>query len=160
MEDEGYIRVSNFSDCFSICIIRGSDFSWPAVQNGRWTGEVFGAPEKEAILFNALGVFDPASAVGGRILARDFHQGKWDKLWQQFEESLAEKTKDFPLIRRLSAEYNDAKYTSTEVIALREECYRVRPKTNDEQATLSLDVLIRCCDQAIESECGLFFASN
>lgn len=160
MEDDGYIRVANFTDCFSICLVRDSDFSLPTVQNGRWTGESFGAPEKEAIFFNALDAFDPAGSVAGRILARDYHQGKWDELQRQFDESLAEKTKDFPLIRRLSEEYNDAEYTHTEVTALRKECYCIRSKTNNDQAKLALDILIRSCDQTIESECGLFFVSD
>ncbi len=116
--------------------------------------------DKEALFFQALKVFNPAAAVGGRLSASDCQKGKWEDLWDQFERSLKQSTVALPMLRRLKEEYEDANYGPEEASRLREECLTVRLGTDDMSALSSLDKLIRACDEALKERSGLYFASD
>jgi hypothetical protein len=161
MDDEGYIYVSNFSDRLSICVTPKPDP--PGAQDHqplRWLGLIFDSQDKEAIFFQALEVFNPAAAVGGKIRAEDHRQGKWEEPMARSEQSLEEATVRYPMLRRFREEYEGVVFSSLEVGALREECLVVRSTANGLKASSSLDKLIRACDEALKERSGLSFASD
>lgn len=106
MHEEEYIQVDNFSDSLSICVTPDSSFR-DSQQHplSRWLGQTCDARDKEALFFQALEVFNPAAAVGGRIPAEGFRRGKWDDLMGQFERSVEQATANLPMLRRLKEEY-------------------------------------------------------
>src|SRR6516225_7425833 len=116
----------------------------------RWLGLIFDSGDKEALFFRALKVFNPAAAVGGRIAAEDFRQGKWDNLMAQFERSAEQVTTNLPMLRRFKEEYEGAFFSPDEIGVLREECQKVRSCTNDLQAISALEKLIQACNEALK----------
>lgn len=161
MHEEEYIYVSNFSDSLSICVTPDASFRGSQEHpSSRWLGLTFDSRDKEALFFQALKVFNPAAAVGGRIPAEDFRRGKWDDLMAQFERSVEQATANLPMLRRLKEEYEDAVYSPEEVSVLREECLKVRAGTDDLQALSALETLIHACEEALKEGSGLFFASD
>ena len=162
MENEDdYFWVMNFSDALSVCVTR--ELTWDGCQKpgARWLNLVFGALDKEALFFHALGVFDPAGSVGGRIPATEWNDGKrWEELWKKSQASLHNATQSLPMIRRFEAEYNDVAFSPEEVIQLRAECLSVRAKAPSAESKASLDKLLFACEEALQDDAGLFFASN
>jgi hypothetical protein len=161
MREEGYIYVCNFSDCLSIHVTPASTSPGnQELHSFRWLGLFFDSLDKEALFFQALKVFNPAAAVGGRIPADEFHHGRWADLTAQFERSVEQATAMLPMLRRLKEEYEDAVYSPEEISDLRKECLTVRSNTDDLQALSSLEKLIQACDEALKERSGLFFASD
>ena len=159
MGEEGFIYVCNFSDNLSICVTP-DPLDNEKLHSSRWLGLNFDALDKEALFFQALKVFNPAAAVGGRISAEDFHRGKWDELMAQFEQSVERATAKLPMLRRFKEEYEGAIFLPEEVNSLREECLTVSSGVNDLRALSALGKLIEACDEALTERSGLFFASD
>ena len=161
MSNEGYIRVSNFSDCFHIYLTRAKNWSEvPSDQPLSYVGLTFDSLDKEAVFFRALGAFDPAAAVGGRISVEDHREGKWEELWTESDRTIEMATAKLPLLRRLKEEYHDAFISPDEVSDFREECREVITRTNDSAAISALNNLIAACDEALPKGLGLVFASD
>lgn len=155
MSDDGYIRVSNFSDCMDISI---HDFEKQS--HVRSLNLYFDSFDKEALFFDALNVFNPAAFVDGKISTKDYYKGKWEDLMKRFELSLKEATKYFPMLNRLNAEYEDAIFSADEVSLLHAECLGIRLTTKHAKALETLDKLIVACKEALKVELGLFFGSD
>jgi hypothetical protein len=161
MNEEEFIFVCNFTDCLSIYLAPDPSLPRSLEQpSSQWLGLHFDATDKEALFFQALKVFNPAAAVGGRLSATDCEEGKWEELSHQFERSIEQSTIALPMLRRLKEEYEDASYSPEEVNRLRDECLTVRSGTDDVCALSSLDKLIRACDEALKERSGLYFASD
>lgn len=108
MKKEEYIYVCNFSDSLAICVTQ--DRSFPGSKKhhlSRWLNLTFDSLDKEALFFQALKVFNPAAAAGGRLPVQDYHRGKWDDLMAQFERSAEQATVGLPMLRRFQKEYED-----------------------------------------------------
>lgn len=66
----------------------------------------------------------------------------------------------YPLLGRMWDTYADAIYDHSEIKQLRDECSAVRAGTSDVFAGQGLEKLIDACDEALESGCGLYLASD
>lgn len=160
IEDDGFVRVMNFSDCLSVSVAKAS--TWDEVPRvpRRYLDLAFDSLDKEALFFDGLGVFNPAGSVGGRISIDDYKDGKYDELWARFDAELNDATVDLPLLRRFVPEYEDAFIAPDEVGELRRECEFVRAKTESAKARDSIDKLIFACDEALRDGSALVFGSD
>ena len=150
--DRGYIGVVNFTDSFNISLVND--------EHREELGMSFGPPDKEALFFGALGIFNPAASVGGKIKTEDYQKGLWSELWNRFDVELERATAEVPLLRRLVPEYEDASYSPDEVGLLYEQCIVVKGRTSDEKVISALDTLINASEAAKSKGSGLSFASD
>ncbi|MFL6211520.1 MAG: hypothetical protein ACJ74W_21910 [Pyrinomonadaceae bacterium] len=160
MPEEGFIYVCNFSDSLAILVTPNPGISDSEMHPlSSWLEFTFDAEDKEGLFFDALQVFNPAAAVGGRLPTQN-HESKWAELMAQFERSVEQATATLPLLRRFKEEYEGVTISPDEVGRFREECLSVRKDTNEPRALSALDKLISACDVALKDNLGLLFASD
>src|SRR3954466_14555895 len=120
MEEEVSFRVASFTDSLSACLTRAlTVHDLNEDRSNEWLDICFDANDKEALFFNALGIFNPAAAVGGKVTVEEHNTGRWEELWKRFEDDMQERTRDFPLIRRFEREYDDVVFGADEVMKLK-----------------------------------------
>jgi hypothetical protein len=133
---------------FSFLLMRNPD-EWND-STDRQTNLALGYASWEALFFKVLGCPDTELVEGTNPDARD----------EYWEAKFREAIPDFPLLGRISDFFRDVWYDPAELAQLRNECQRVRNKTNDKDAIEGLDALIAGCDEAQQSNLGLFLGAD
>ncbi len=104
----------------------------------------------EALFFKVLGCPDT-----------EFVEGSNSDTWREhWEANFCEAIPDYPLLGRISDFYRDVWYAPEELTHLRNECQSVLDKTNNKDAIEGLNALIAGCDEAQQSNLGLFLGAD
>ena len=84
----------------------------------------------------------------------DYHQ----RLKDEYLKAASEK--DYEMLGRIWDWYDDAIYYPSELNQLREECLRVKEKSQNPSLTIAVNKILAACDDAMTTNSGLLFGCD